>query len=361
MAVARDGTLYIGSDLQRVRRVNPDQTIITIAESIAYDTCTIHSKDCNPRGPAMTVDLLALESSGALLMSTVLNGAIGRISTGFSATRSVSEIYVASNDASEIYAFDLSGRHLRTLDGLTTATRLTFGYDTAGRLITATDASGNVTTIQRDGKGGPTAIVSPYGQSTGLTLDGNGYLASITNPNNESVQLQYTPPVVGVPHTGGLLSQLTDARAGIHQFQFSSEGFLTRDTPPDGAYQALDRHGKLSALQVTHSTALGRNTNYSVSWDQGSGAETSSITPPDGFATTTVTNSDHSTTTTTPDGMQVKTTATPDPRFGMDAFAVSSMTTTTPSGLARTVTESRTATMVSAVDPLTLRTLLTQL
>ena len=58
--------------------------------------------------------------------------------------------------------------------------------------------------------------------------------------------------------------------------------------------------------------------------------------------------------------MKVTTSAAPDPRFGADVLAVSS-TTTTPSGLARTVSESRTATMMSATDPLTLRTLLTQI
>ncbi len=49
----------------------------------------------------------------------------------------------------------------------------------------------------------------------------------------------------------------------------------------------------------------------------------------------------------------------PDPRFGMDAF-VPSVTVKTPAGLTRTVTQSRTATMASAQDPLTLRTLVEQ-
>src|SRR5207248_2860352 len=59
------------------------------------------------------------------------------------------------------------------------------------------------------------------------------------------------------------------------------------------------------------------------------------------------------------DGTLVTTTSLPDPRFGMDARVVTS-TTKTPSGLSRTVTSSRTATMASASDPLTLQTLVEQ-
>ena len=55
--------------------------------------------------------------------------------------------------------------------------------------------------------------------------------------------------------------------------------------------------------------------------------------------------------------MSVTTTTMPDPRFGMDAFAVSS-TTKTPAGLTRTVTTSRTASLASSTDPLTLSSLI---
>jgi RHS repeat-associated protein len=359
LAVARDGTLYIGADVQRIRRVTPDGIIGTIQKGVYPYPCNINTIDCPAFGNIPSPSSIALEASGALLVSAMYS-AVARISTGFTVAKSVGEQYVPSSDASEIYVFDLAGRHLRTLDGLTTATRLTFGYGGSGRLISITDQAGNVTTVQRDGQGNPTAIVGPYGQSTGLTLDGNGYLASITNPNNESVQLRYYPPVAGDNHTGGLLSQLTDPRLGIHLFEYTSDGFLKKDTPPDGAWQSLDRGGALAPTRVTHTTALGRTTVYAVAWNSNSKTETASVTDPAGFTTTTTTGPDQSTSTRSPDGMLVTTTATADPRFGMDAFSVSS-TTKTPSGLTRTTSESRTSTMMSSTDPLTLRTLLTQI
>ena len=354
LAIARDGTLYISEDGGRTRRVTPDGIIGSIVKGSNFYACRWSTVDCQALAAAPSNRSLALDASGALLIRT-LNGGLARISTGFTVAKSVGEQYVASSDASEIYVFDLAGRHLRTLDGLTTALVRTFGYDGAGRLISITDNSGNVTTVQRDGQGNPTAIVGPYGQNTGLSLDGNGYLASITNPNSESVHLQYKPPVGGDNHTGGLLAQLTDPRQGIHAFEFNTDGFLTKDTPPDGAYQSLDRGGILDPTHVTHTTALGRTTNYSVNFNFDNASETSSVTPPDGLTTTTVTAADHSTSATAPDGMQMTTTATPDPRFGADVLSTSS-TAKTPSGLTGTLAETRTATMHSATDPLTVDT-----
>ena len=43
-----------------------------------------------------------------------------------------------------------------------------------------------------------------------LTVDANGYLASIADPASETVRLQYV--------NDGLLSQFTDARNGVHTF-----------------------------------------------------------------------------------------------------------------------------------------------
>ncbi|MBI1818586.1 MAG: hypothetical protein HYR72_26675 [Deltaproteobacteria bacterium] len=43
-----------------------------------------------------------------------------------------------------------------------------------------------VTIIEHDGSGNPSAIVSPYGQRTTLTVDAHDYLASLVNPANES-------------------------------------------------------------------------------------------------------------------------------------------------------------------------------
>src|SRR5262249_24373149 len=106
-------------------------------------------------------------------------------------------------DGSELYVFTNGGRHLRTLDALTAALRYQFAYNSASRVTSVTDGDGNVTTIQRDTSGNPTAIVSPYGQRKALALDSNGYVARITTPASEAVALTYG--------SGGLLATFTDS------------------------------------------------------------------------------------------------------------------------------------------------------
>ncbi|MEA2343434.1 MAG: hypothetical protein QOF63_1603, partial [Thermoanaerobaculia bacterium] len=75
---------------------------------------------------------------------------------------------IPSEDGSEWYVFNAVGRHLRTLDGLLQTTRYLFGYDEKDRLISITDVNGNVTTVERDAGGRPTAIVASGGQRTTL-------------------------------------------------------------------------------------------------------------------------------------------------------------------------------------------------
>ena len=72
--------------------------------------------------------------------------------------------------------------------------------------ISITDADNNVTAIERDGNGNPTAIVAPFGQRTMLTVNSDGYLASVANPVGETHQLTYT--------ADGLLTAFTDPKHG---------------------------------------------------------------------------------------------------------------------------------------------------
>jgi len=115
---------------------------------------------------------------GALCVGVLASFVAARPLPGFSA----SEIVIASEDGRELYVFDQRGRHLRTVEATTGAALLTFGYGPTGLLASVTDADGNITSIERDGAGRPSAIVAPRGQRTILAHDGQGYLATVTNP-----------------------------------------------------------------------------------------------------------------------------------------------------------------------------------
>jgi len=108
---------------------------------------------------------------------------------------------------------------------------------------------------RRDAQGNPTSIVGPFGQQTNLVLDSDGYLHTATNPNGEMVQLFYKPAVAGDPHTGGLLSQYTDAGNGSSSYEYDADGFLTSEIRADGSSHTFARGGTLSPATVTRSQA----------------------------------------------------------------------------------------------------------
>ena len=102
---------------------------------------------------------LAIAPDGAVLIADIRNHRILRINSsipGFSA----SDLAIASKDGRQLYRFNANGRHLSTVDTLTKTVLYSFGYDSAGRLISITDADNNITTIERDASGNPTAIVA---------------------------------------------------------------------------------------------------------------------------------------------------------------------------------------------------------
>src|SRR2546422_5633976 len=83
----------------------------------------------------------------------------------------LSTFVLAAEDGSELYTFNNVGKHLSTVDALTGAVKYQFSYDSNGLLASVTDVAGNVTTIERDGAGNPTAIVAPGWQRTTLTVE----------------------------------------------------------------------------------------------------------------------------------------------------------------------------------------------
>ena len=256
------------------------------------------------------------------------------------------QLFAPSTDGRDLYVFSALGRHEQTVDALTGTVRWQFGYTPEGFLQSVTDADNNVTTIQRDSTGAPTAIDGPFGRSTALSIDSDGYLESITNPALESTTLTYDAA------GGGLLATLTDAKQQAHVFEYDTEGMLTKDTSPSGGSKTLVRTAVGSGHVITLTTGLGRATSYAVS-RLTTGDRQRHNTLPNGLEATVNVGADGRRSTVLPDGTQVTSTLSPDPRFGMQAPLVS-RTTTTPGGKVLAVGMSRTATLDNPADPLSL-------
>ena len=344
VAVGPDGSLYIADENNgRVRRVGPDGIITTVAGN-----GSLHfSGDGGPATQAglTNFDHAVVGPDGGLFIWGSNSRRVRRVAPilpGFTA----GDLVLSAEDGSEVYVFDNVGRHLKTLDALTGTARDQFSYSTDGYLTSITDASGNVTTVERTGTK-PTAIVAPGGQRTALNVSDKGWLLGVTNPASEAHSMSYSDD--------GLLQTFTDPRNNIHRFTYDTLGRVIKDEDPAGGSTSLARTEQGNGYTVTTTSALGRNHIYQVE-QLSTGALRRTVTAPNGAKTVTLINSDGSEHTTNPDGSSNAVQYEPDPRWGMLARVPKSVSVTT-AGTTANLTTTRTASLASPNNPLSLRTL----
>lgn len=248
---------------------------------------------------------------------------------------------VTSQDGSEVYVFSgTTGLHLQTLKPLTGALKYAFAYDAAGNLASVTDASGNVTTIERNASENPTSIVSPYSQTTTLSVDGNGFLSQITDPLGNTALF-----------TNGatdLLLSRTDTNKNVYTYAYNSQGKLTLDSDPVGGSTGLSLTNSSTGYSVTTTTAMGVASTFQVITPSSPGEQFVN-TWPDGLqatVTNTQQNGQLSENTVLPNGTSDSETLSADPRFGLQTPVLTSGTVTK-GDLSETISGSRTASFTS--------------
>ena len=266
--------------------------------------------------------------------------------------------YAADGDV--IHNFDLGGRHVSTRSALTGTTLYSFGYDAAsGYLTSITDRDGLVTTITRSGS--TITLTAPFGQQTTLGLDANKYLSTVMMPN--------TAEVVHVTHGAtGLLTSFQDPRANTHSFVYDTAGRLTKDT--DAVVSSLGIRLTTAIADGTHRTvtvtspegrAVVHDSAYASGTDDRSRLERRVLTR-SGTPTTTLDKGADGLWSQSRSGGSVFLSSSRvlssanDPRWGSMAPFVSSAEE---KDGARTLTrsESRSATLSSALDPYSTSTL----
>jgi len=265
-------------------------------------------------------------------------------------------LLLTSEDGSEVYVFTPQGQHLQTLRPLTGALVYQFAYDSAGKLITITDATGNVTTIQRNASEQPTAIVSPYGQTTTLALDSNGFLSQVTDPLGKSSTF--------VNSSTGLLTSRTDPNGNTFTYSYDGGGGLAMDADPLGGYTTLTNTIANTGFSWTvgETTAMGRTSSYQTTmtlpWiltPASSVEEQHVMTWPDGLQATSsksLASGQLSESHTLPDGTSDSETLGPDPVWGLQV-PVELSGTLTFGNLTMNITGSRSTTLGAAGNPFT--------
>jgi RHS repeat-associated protein len=361
--VGVDGSLYIREEFF-VRRVGTDGIITTVA---GVGTCSLGACPTGDGGPPTQASFgpavgVALGPDGTLYIADssvpVSSHRVRKVVPIFPRAL-VDETLIAAEDGSEVYHFDPRGRHLDTREPLTGAFRYQFTYDSAGRLAQVVDANNNITLVQRDSSGNPTAILGPFGQSTTFSQDSNGFLATISDPASNTNNFSYTPD--------GLLFKRINPNGKEYDYTYESAlgpglgalgtiqkgGRLNRDADPAGGFKTLARTDTDRSFTVTVTTALNRAWAYLVD-SLTTGDQRRTITYPTGLSTQTAIGKDASSTVAFPSGMSLTQTKGPDPRFGMTEPLFNTSSLTTPGGLSATTTLSRTTSLANPNDPFSL-------
>jgi RHS repeat-associated protein len=260
---------------------------------------------------------------------------------------------LTSEDGSEVYEFDgISNLHVSTLRPMTGAKLYSFAYDANGYLVTVRDASGNVTTIQRNAKENPTAIVAPFGQKTTLAVDANGYLSQVTDLLGRVTKLKTGPK--------GLLASLTDPKGNVYPYQYDTYGQLSLHSDPAGGFISLAHTDTATGFSVSEKTAMGVSSGYNVVLSNTSTSTTEQYTNTwsNGLVaneTETQLGGQITESTTLPDGSSYSDTLSGDPRWGIQA-PVEASSKITLGNLIMSATSARTATLGTAGDPFSLTT-----
>jgi RHS repeat-associated protein len=257
---------------------------------------------------------------------------------------------VPSSDGQEVWEFDGSGKHLRTRDTTTGATLQRFSYDLNGRLTTVRDRDGNVTTIVRNAAGDPVQIVPPFAQPTTIVLDADGRASTIVGPDGATHGFTYKPGTL-------LLTSMTDANQQTYSFSYDADGKLMLDADPAGGFQQLLRTERPQGFDVIRTTPETSNaTTYSQTQTL-IGALHREVRQPDGTVSASDAFPDATQTLVDADGTTTSIILGPDPRWGMNAPVALETRTTLPSGLERTLSERRYATLNNPADLLSLKDL----
>ncbi|MBI5516947.1 MAG: hypothetical protein HY909_24405 [Deltaproteobacteria bacterium] len=344
LEVARDGTVYVAdANAGRVRMISPSGIVSTLAGGGGARGEGVQPFQAAVSGPSS----VALAADGTVYFAEQGAHRVRRLRRTAMPGPGDGATVLPSDHGDELYHFDARGRHTQTVDARTGAVRYRFTYEPSGALASVADADGNTTTIERAADGSPRAIVGPYGHRTALTLDDQGWLASMVDPAAARWAFTYTD-------ARGLLATATSPSGGTSRFVFDDRGRLTEDTDPAGGRTRLARSLLPTGARLVQVTSpAGRVTRHERLLLP-NGAERRDVTDPAGLHTTTEVHPDGAVSQRFPDGREQTLDFGPDPRFGSRSPRVEGLSVTSPGRLRLVAALLRTVVLARPEDPLSL-------
>ena len=275
VAVDAAGNFYIVDRRNgRLRKVDTNGTISTVAGG------GTSGDDGLPATKAFLFDPrdVAVNAWGNLYIAQYGDARIRKVGPSaavFAGAMTGGDIAFAEEGLGHILA--TSGRHQTTIDLDTGVTLYEFGYNEENELVSITDSFGNQTMIERDTNGVPTAIISPDGITTTLTIDPNNHLTAITYPDGSACGFEYT--------TDGLMTAKIEPAGNRFEHVFDPIGRLTDARDQEGGHWNYTRtayeNGDILSEVLT---AEGNLTSY-LDHTYSTGKYTSTITGPTGAET----------------------------------------------------------------------------
>ncbi|MBW1818596.1 MAG: hypothetical protein JRJ60_15750, partial [Deltaproteobacteria bacterium] len=238
VVVDHSGNLYITDTYNsRIRKVDTSGIITTVAGNGTW----AYGGD---GGPATQAEIkgpygVAVDDSGNLYIEDTYNNRIRKVSPSIIFANSIflGDMIFAEKGIGHIMAS--SGLHKKTIDLNTGVSLREFGYDQDNNLISMADQFSNEITIQRDANGIPTAIVSPDGITTNLTIDANNHLTRIIYPDGSFYRFEYNADGLAtakIQPEGNRFDHVFDANGRIKDFTDEEGGHwqFSRSVSPNG-------------------------------------------------------------------------------------------------------------------------------
>jgi RHS repeat-associated protein len=285
-----------------------------------------------------------IDPAGNIFIADMFNGRVRKVSppiAGIEEAKAESAFFF-TEESGLGYIMSSDGHHMKTIDLNTGVSLHEFGYDGENKLVGINDQFGNTILIERDETTGvPTAIISPDGIRTELSINANNHLNRVTYADGSYYDFEYT--------SEGLMLVETEPAGNSFEHVFDDQGRLTDVLDEEGGHWTYTRTIDVNSEILTEVLSAEDNLTSFLDHTDSTGKYTSTITDPAGALTQFVQSDDGLTEShSLPCGTDLEYIYDLDPEYKYKY--VKQMTENTPAGLERITTIDKTYTDTDVDD-----------
>ena len=221
-----------------------------------------------------------IDPAGNIFIADMFNGRVRKVSlpTAGIEEATAESAFSFTEESGLGYIMSSDGRHMKTVDLNTGVSLRAFGYDGENNLVDINDQFGNTIHIERDAVTGvPTAIISPDGMRTELSIDANNHITRITYADGSFYDFEYT--------SDGLMLAEVEPAGNRFEHVFDDKGRLTDVVDEEGGHWIYTRAIDVDSEILTEVRSAEGNLTSFLDHTDSTGKYTSTITDPTGALT----------------------------------------------------------------------------